>query len=254
MNPAVELEPTWSPRRWWAVVLVLFLGHLAVIRFLGRTPPPPEVSVPSPVHTVFASIRGPLPPDATTLTPPPVPTVLTARDLQSHGSRGVGYPMDDAAPAKRWLGIDSDPRRLGTLPPEPRPAQIGADAPLPDLPDTRPVRLRVANRTLVSVQGSLQSRPLLAPIPALEWAGPEPVLPTVTEVIVNAAGRVISARIIESSGNKVADATALDASRKARFQSIEGIKSTDANLPAHLAWGRIAFRWGLGAAIEPATR
>lgn len=254
MSSDTELEPSWSPRRWSTLIFVLFAGHLGVIRFLGRTPPVPEPVEPSSVRRIFAAIQGPLSTDDAPLASAPVLPTLRLRDLQSHTIQAVAYPLADAVPAPRWLGIAANARQLGTLPPEPQPALVNGADPLPELPEDRPARIRAVSRTLTSIEGGQLGRRLVLPISPIDWNGLEPLPPTVTEIIVNAAGRVISARVIESSGNKAADALAHDASFKPRFLPLPGVKASSLNLPANLEWGRIRFRWGLGAPEDAAAR
>lgn len=254
MNKILDLEPRWSPRRWSTLILVLFVGHLGVIGFLGRMPPVPEPAVASPVRRIFAAIQGPLSADEAPLATAPIPTTLRLRDLQYHTVGSFPYPLADELPAPRWLNIGSSGRLLGTLPPETQLAPVDAAGPLPELPNERPGLIRAASRTLTSIQGGLQDRQLTLPVPPIDWHGLEPLLPTVTEIVVNAAGRVLSARVIESSGNKAADALARDASFKLRFQPLPGIKAPDINAPANLGWGRIRFRWGLAGPEEETTR
>lgn len=249
-------DPSWSRRRWWTVCLILFSGHIGIIAYLGRTPPWPAPVPPPSTHTIFASILGPVLPRNDEFVANPIPVALSSRDLQAGRGRTLPYPMDDASPLVRWLGIGTNGSGLGSLPPSthqppPRPAEV-----LPDLPDTRPVRIGTAIRTSTAIQGNLKGRQLLTPPPNVEWTGAEPIRATTIEILVNGSGRPLSPRVIESSGNKAADQLASETAMKLRFQPLPGIRAASANHPSNLVSGRILFRWGFGPpdSPPPATR
>lgn len=255
MNEDVSIAPrSWSRQQWVAVTLFIFIAQCAVVYFAALPPPSPVPKAHPQTQVIFAGIIGPIIRKPGQHLPPPIPTTLDDRDLRRRESSAVEYPLDDAPPAQRGLGIATRAEQLGSLPVAGIPQRNSIAELLPELPGTKPVKLRPTSRTTSRILGSLSTRRMLTKVPPLEWTNPEPLNPTITEVMVNGAGIVISEKIVESSGNKSADALALEASKRVRFEALAGVRPAVANNSTNLVWGRIQFRWGMPNPDEPANR
>ena len=82
---------------------------------------------------------------------------------------------------------------------------------------SRPMAVRT--QSLVSVEGVLAERPLLAPLKAPSWPHQDLLTNTVVDLTVNQAGFAVSASTRQSSGLATADRKALEIARAARFQT-----------------------------------
>lgn len=246
MNAGDEIAPThWSRQRWIFTTLLLFCGQCVVIYFLGQPPPPPAPTIPSNAQTIFAALVEPTLGAEHPLGLTAIPPALHPRDLRERANQTIPYPLDDGPPTERRLGIATRAEQLGRPPQTEIPGWSNLTETLPELPGAIQARIRPASRTLTKVLGSLRQRRLVTPPAAIDWTSPEPIQTTVTEVMVNGQGRVISEKLIEPSGNKTADALALEASRRLRFEGLDGVKAAAANHPSNLVWGRILFQWGM---------
>lgn len=255
MNEAVSIAPrSWSRQQWVFVTLLLFVAQCAFLYFVALPPPTPVPKASPQTQLIFAGIVGPIIRKPGQALPPPIPTILDSRDLRRRESSAVLYPLDDGPPAQRGLGIATRAEQLGSLPILGIPQRTNNSESLPEIPGTKPVKLRPTSRTTSQILGSLSARRILTKVPPLDWTSPEPLAPTIAEVMVNGAGVVISEKIVESSGNKSADALALEASKRVRFEALPGIRPATANNPTNLVWGRIQFRWGMPNPDEPANR
>lgn len=255
MNAGDDIAPThWSRQRWIFITLLLFCGQCVAIYFLGQPPPQPAPTVPSSSQTIFAAVVEPTLGAEHPLGLAAIPSALSPRDLRARAHQTIPYPLDDAPPTERRLGIATRAEQLGRPPSTELPSWSNLTETLPELPGTPQARIRPSARTTTRVVGALRQRKLITPAPAIEWTSPEPIQTTVTEVMVNGQGRVISEKLIEPSGNKTADALALEASRRLRFESVEGIKAATVNHPSNLVWGRILFQWGIPNPDTPSNR
>jgi TonB family protein len=183
-----------------------------------------------------------------------IPTALHPRDLRARANQTIPYPLDDPAPTERRLGIATRAEQLGRPPSTELPGWSNLSEVLPELPGSPQARIRPSTRTTTRVLGSLRQRKLVGPLPSIDWTSPEPIQTAVTEIMVNGQGRVISEKLIEPSGNKTADALALEASKRLRFADLEGVKAATANHPSNLVWGRILFQWGISDPDIPPAR
>jgi hypothetical protein len=255
MSPGDDIAPTcWPRQRWVLTILILFVGQCSVVYFLAQPPPFPAARQPSHSQTILAALVEPTFGSVHPLGLPAIPTALQSRELRARENQSIPYPLDDGSPIARGLGIATRAEQLGHLPPISFPNWSNTLESLPELPGAKPAQIRPASRTVSRVIGNLRSRKLVGSIPVLDWTSPEPLQPTVTEVMVNASGFVISEKLIEPSGNRTADALALEASRRVRFENLDGVKASAANHPSNLVWGRILFQWGVPNPDEPANR
>ncbi len=245
----------WSRQRWISVIVLLFVGQCATIYFLAQAPVAPELPPPHRTQTIFAAILGPgdgsL--EAHPFHPAAIPKALNLQELRSRSGGSIPYPLDDAAPARQRLGVATKPELLGALLQEVRVVPVPKVEALPELPGSSPVRLRPYG-TSARILGDLSSRRLVTEPPRLDWTSPQPLQPTIVQIKVNGLGAVLSGELMDSSGNKVADALALDVSRKLRFEAKPGMLPTVASYPTNLVWGRVVFQWGMPGTDEPSNR
>ncbi len=239
--------PVWSNARWLTVVLLVTAIQAGLVISLTRWPslPTPDAMPNARVHLLNES--GTTLGEAGALLPDPL---LFIRD-DPRGFSGVAarslprsdYEVAEFTEAPRWLALDSLGRRAGKAPPPKvsvayRPPEItvavstgGAIAPL----------LEAASQ--VSLRGKLAQRPLAEPLNPPVMKSPEVLPASVVEVAVTGAGEVLMARLVSSSGLPVADDTALDLARRARFMPLEGDRRDPALAVADAEWGEIVFTW-----------
>jgi TonB family protein len=143
------------------------------------------------------------------------------------------YLADDSLPQPSLLSyvrlrrdgpaISAEVPRLPHVRPEPEPSDL-AMAAVTD------------NSSRVRIDGFANRRLVALPSPPVQYAT-DAVRPTVVQSLVDADGLVFSARVLESSGSKPIDMSALELARKARF----------APLPAEqregISIGKITFEW-----------
>ncbi len=252
---AMEVEsPTWSRRRWLAVIALALMLHVGLILWLGErkavTPRPP--------------VKGPamyLPADQTADLPglsDPTLFVLANR----HGFSGTA-----------WLNVPLMEYRLKEwTEPEPLPApapELGqtlnefvrgnfsqpfevARKPEPQLDTMQytPPAIPGATQSTLTIDGELTSRPLLSIFKLDSWPAAQILTNSDVLVAVNPEGTVFSAVLMakcgpkDDSGASAADASALELAKSARFQPLRWNGPGQPAAPAgRLTWGRLVFHW-----------
>lgn len=95
-----------------------------------------------------------------------------------------------------------------------------------------------APRSVLALQGFDHRQPLTIP----ELPNPlhsDVVGRTIVQAAIDPEGAVLSARVITSSGAKQADASALEITRKLRFQPLPGAEPPE----SEISWGKLIFQW-----------
>jgi len=248
MTSALLEPPTLLRRRWWGMVLAVFLFQLGAIFWLGeREPirPRPVTSVPR-LHLVEGGSV-----ELLALTDP---TLFALPHRQ--GFSGLAWLKSPAlnfgsfawSEPPRWLRLSTD--LLGTAF-EPFIA-TNTFNPLLALSQSEP-QLRVPQlsvtrdfpeRSMFRVTGGLSSRRLLSAIDLPNWANPEILTNSRVRLAVDATGKPVSATLLyPGSGLKDADTSALSQASRARFAPSNIAALDAANAISELTWGEMIFEW-----------
>jgi TonB family protein len=239
--------PVWSKARWLTVVLVVTAVQAGLVLSLTRWP-----SLPVPDARPNARVRllheaGPVLGDAGALLPDPLLFIRgDPRGFSGVAARSLprsDYEVAEFTGTPRWLALDALARRAGQAPSPKAPAAY------------RPPEINVAVSTggaiapllepasLVTLRGALAKRPLTEPLNPPVMKSPEVLPASVVEVAVTGAGEVLMARLVSSSGLPLADDTALELARRARFTPLGDDRRDPALAATEAQWGEIVFTW-----------
>jgi hypothetical protein len=258
MNAAPAGPPIrkWTWVHWTAATAIVFLAHVALIYlFSNRQPPPapPIRKVPSlaltdessgdllslnsatlfalPDRNGFAGLMWtalpPLPFTRLDWTEPPRFLPMLTNEL--------GAGLSDYVQTNKFAGIHFE----FNLPPPLAIPAIPVESPF----DT--------NSTL-QVQGEIVARPLRNSVELPLWPRNDVIAPSVVQVLVNAAGNVVSAVLLppenlsDSSATQDIEANqyAVRVARGAQFAPLTPTDaSVEASPAAHLAIGQLVFNW-----------
>lgn len=244
-----SLRPTrWSWAHWTLVISLFFGGEAAALlrffRWPDTTPPPvaglprfevgPEFSNPS-----SESQRGKLGGDPTFLA---LPSDTGFSRTPVHRITPSEYSPAEYREIAVWL----PPSGAIEVPSISRPHAPQLDLPVPRLPGERTAAKLLPDSSWVEVQapGRRLSRPIVPPV----WTNSDTLPPTVVEVSLNAAGEVLSARLIsiravESNGTSRADEEALALARRARFEPLPPAAANLDDPVAITGWQRLIVHW-----------
>jgi hypothetical protein len=253
--PAESQPRKWPWTRWLAFVAVVFAAHVALIFIFGaRKPIAPKPVENAPSLTLAGKSSGEwLGLNNSTLFALPssegfAGTALTPVQIEFRRQEWTEPP--------RWLQLSAD--ELGAAFDEfmqtnrfvkfelqlKTPPQLTAPV-LPAQPAFAP------NSTL-QIKGEIAGRPLLRPIKLQSWPDAEVIAPSIVQVLVDAAGNVVSAVLLPPENflevapvsDPAADQHALELARAARFAPASPTAaSVEANPAAHLAVGKLIFNW-----------
>ena len=243
---AVELRPG-ARRRWWGLVVLIFIVQLALIFWLGsRTPilsrqtEAVTLTLGNPASIGLQAFNDP------TLFILPHPEGFSG-PVWGRTFRVEFSPFEWSAPATPLpLRIE----RLSTVlnhlfqpsdyPVLQLPVRIEA---APTLPNITPLPI-LADQSVLQLEDDLAQRRLLTPLTLKPWPSPDILASSVLRVGVDAGGRPVSVTLLSRSGLPAADQYALDQVWSAQFEPLSG--SSVASVPkpaAPLSWGRMIFRW-----------
>ena len=242
------LEPVrWSRRRWLYTVAALVVAQVGGILYLGERirPGPPRPPFSTAVHLVLDDWSRQ---QLAALPGGSDPTLLALPSLRGFsGAAWMKFSSPDFRPpdwtnAPHWLPLrESSLGRafaqfVATNQPPPLPL---AHKPLPP-PRAEP---NFPNEPLpqfsrLRLEGEIVNRPLLKRLELRSWEYTDMLSNTTVQVVVDADGRTLSARLIASSGYAKADAFALMTTTGARFQP-----RADGEGGKGLTWGRLVFLW-----------
>lgn len=248
MTPVSAASRSWSRRRWWGVVALVFLVQLALIFWLGETSPiRPHQAAPGftlrlagGAAAELLALRDP------TLFVLPQPQAVAAPawlTAPHHAAHAFTWPEPASPPAPvvgqlgaafNWLAETNHFAPLFALArPEPRSV----------LPEPAPQPLGTG-QSAVQLQGALAHRRLLAPLDLRSWTNYDILTNSVVQLLVDAEGMPRSVTLLAGSGSHEADQHALNQARTARFEPL-GLPPADlAPAPtANLSWGRMVFLW-----------
>lgn len=154
-------------------------------------------------------------------------------------------------PPDRWLQMESNEVGvpLFSLLSSNRPSvfTVGRKI-IPDLRTPLPRPLLVETNSLLELSAVLTNRLSSNTLPARlrEWNAPDVLRPSAVQVMVNPAGLVLTARILERSGWPRADENALALARSMRFAPT-GVEVTNLLTISNLITGTLTFHWATRA-------
>jgi TonB family protein len=230
-----QRSESWSRRRWQTLILLVFAAHLALVFLFGEKKPVTPRAV-----TQMPALQ--LAKDADELLELNDPT-LFALPHQRDFAAAVWLQMPDVKPPPfrytelpRWLPLSAD--SLGATFSHLMQTNVFASRPLdfkPALALSTPVlpfEPLLLQHSTMQVEGELAQRQLPASISLTNWPYADVLAPCVVQVLVNAAGNVVSTVSLTPSGYAAADQRALAIARTLRFTPSAG-----------LTIGRIIFNW-----------
>ena len=266
--PADPSVQKWTWTYWLAVVAVVFILHLALILIFGSYKPPVPIRVASNTPSLMLAIGSsggwPVPNNATLYALP-----------DKNGFAGVmwtalpplPFHKQDWTEDPRWLAAtDSLPaRELGAgfnhFVQTNHFASVHMEyhlAPPPAAPMTS-VNPPFAQSSSLEIEGDISKRPLLNPVKLPSWPFTDVIPPSAVQVLVDAAGNVVSATLLPPDNysdtlvtrDPAADQRAVEIARTFRFTPLSpDAGSVEANPVGHLTVGRLIFNW---QTVSPAT-
>lgn len=254
MNAADVQPRPWTGRQWlaavgWLVVLQVFL--LALLSNHEKVRPRPEpvetrvqLVVPS---TGESALTGGLGLSDPTLFALMNPNGFSGRAWLDFSLRQ--HRLNDWEEPPRWLSPDVF--RFGAALTElvrtGRTDQLRInDKPAPQMPRVLVVDPIPTAKSTLTIEGELASRALVSPIEVPVWTNTDLLSNTVVQAAINAAGEMLSARLLSGCGSKAADQRALELAQQARFQAVPQTGPSQDRSAAALTWGRLIFQWSTG--------
>jgi TonB family protein len=249
MNGSDSPVKGWSVRRWFWMVVLIFLIQVGFILALGRKSAPPVrvsahatrmISVPESVRIWPASL------DPTLFVRPQRrgfaggtwlvnrPPAYEATDYVEQLEL-LPYAVEDAGRA--FLSVmQTNAGALFDL--------VARPGLRPATPATPQITKPLIHPSTVRLEDELRNRPLISRFELPAWRHNQLLRPTVVQLTVDGLGRTISAFVTESSGYDDADDRALELARQARFEPVrrEGV-GQPVNPNESMLWGRMIFEW-----------
>jgi TonB family protein len=250
--PAIRLADSkrsegWPQKKWLTVVAIIFAAHVAIIFAFGEK----KQIVPRPVKNV-PSLK--LADDSDELLALEDPTLFALPHLQGFAGPAwlqpprVQFHRQDWTEQPRWLPLHAE--NLGATFQQFMQTNFFAAHSLDFKPEaksseTPPVEAELAQNSTMQIVGELAQRQLIGEInlPSLQYN--DVIAPSKVQVLVNAAGDVVSIVLLESSGYKDADDKSLELARAARFAP-----------SSKITLGKLIFNWHtipLAATNPPAS-
>ena len=272
IGPSPRVETTlpsrgrWPRHRWWLLIALVFGAHVGLIYALSdRRPIVPRQ--PGPASELRLAIGS------SELLALHNPTLFALPQLKGFSAAAWRQDSQIEFPPFRW----TEPPRWLALP----VGQLGDTLrrfvqtntfarvefePLPPpelaLPEAR-LEMGPIARSVLRLKGDLAERRLLNPVELSNWPGADLLTNSVVQVLVDAAGNVVSHKLLRAdSGSKdrdqqEADQRALELARAARFRPLPPSGNTAANPLGRLSRGALIFEWHtvpLPATNAPATK
>lgn len=271
MSAASDEPPVkkWTWGRWLALIGIVFVLHVALIFIFGSRKPAPPLQVKNaPSLTLTGESADNL--------------------LGLNNATLFALPANDGFSGIMWAPIPPIPIPLPPLTEEPHwlsaanPLQVKAlgatfhhymqtnqfasirfefnQAPPLSVPMVTTPPL-LAQASTLQIEGDLAKRPLLDPIQLPSWPFADVIAPSVVQVLVDAAGNVISAALLPAENvlqpaavrdtvepsavrDPDADTSAVELARNAHFAPLSlNAGSVESNPIGRMAVGRLIFNW-----------
>ena len=234
--------PSWPLSRWLMLVSLVFAAHVALLFVFGSRKQVLARAVTSPPTLKLADRSDEL----LALNDPTLFALPHPRDFVTAmwSQAPVVEPPSFRWPVTpQWLPLSADnlmlafDRFMQTNPATGFALQLKPPVRLST--PSRPIEPVLAQVSTMRVEGDLTQRRLLTPMDLPSWPYPDVIAPSKVQLLVDAAGNVVSAILLPSDNSlevlghyDVADQRALDLARAARFA------------PApRLTIGRMIFTW-----------
>jgi hypothetical protein len=237
MNNAAANPPDekWSRSRWLAVIALVFATHVALIFLFGeKKEAAPRAVTNVPVLTLANNADELLALDDPTLFALPQQRDFAAAAFLNLPP--VSQPMNRYTELPRPLPFSAD--GLGAAFGQFMQTNFIASEPLDFKPvaalstPTLPVEPAPAQNSTMQIGGELAQRQLPDQINLTNWPLSDVLAPDKVQLLVDAAGNVVSAVLLESSNYIDAEDKALEVARRLRFAPSSG-----------LTFGRVIFNW-----------
>lgn len=248
-----ECAPTWGRWHWGLVINTLAAGQIGLVLALAHWPKLPPMEQPRSPWLLSLNLPAPESLDSSPwISDPRIFALPDSSGFSGVAARALPTPeyrLAEWSGRPRWLAA-SPSSALGAVPTVASPP-ISTRPTLPlTLPASTNTPLAVTGRSTASLQGDLAQRPYTAVGELLPAAGSEAISATVIELSVSAAGDVMSARLVSSSGNRDADAQALTWARTLAFSPSGTVVSPSASDPQTWTQGELVVIWS----VQPSLR
>ena len=241
MTSALVEWRSWSQRRWWGMIGLIFGVQLALIFWLGDASP---ISPRPAARTFTFRLAGSASSELLALHDPtlfalPHPQLVAPRPefhsfVWSEPTNYLLPPIDQlGASFNRFVETSI----FNSLPPPAKPPPDLTTPALPAWPAS-------AEHSTVRLEWDQAPRQLLTPLELRSWVSPDILTNSVVQIVVGAEGTPASVTLLSGSGSRAADQEALEQANAARFEPLgRNPLGTALNPVATLSWGRMIFRW-----------
>jgi TonB family protein len=225
----------WSGKKLTGLAVLIFAGQIGAI-FALHTREPLRVKmaplVPAPIADFPTNSVGT---EVDDLNDPLAFAGANERGFSAHAwlkPPKMELSLSNSIAPPSFLAFQRSPGQI----PEPN----AFDGPAPQLPF---VSFALSNEkrreSVVRLQGGIINRPLTTRIVPPIQIGSDTLSNTVVQVAIQADGAAFSARLLESSGSRGADLTALQLARDAQFTPLPPAERKT----VALQWGELIFLW-----------
>jgi hypothetical protein len=237
--PRPQAGGSWPLSRWLLLILLVLIAHVALIYIFGARKPIPPMAVKNAPRLELAAGSS----EWLVLNDP---TLFALPNIKGFSSAWLKppplhIPQLEWTEPPRWLQLPAgelgavfrrfmETNRFATLKFEFRPPPRFA-VPLV------PLEPKFAETSTLRIEGDIARRPLLTHLDLPSWPFADVIAPSIVQVLVNAAGEVVSAVLLPSNNSGEvhdadADQRALDLARAARFAPA-----------SDLTFGKLIFNW-----------
>jgi len=258
LNSPVETKPrtkgSWPLSRWLMLIALVFVAHVALIFAFGeRKPAAPRVVTNVPELKLAANSAEWLALNDPTLFAQPnlagfAGLALKPPPVEFHRLEWTESPHWLPLPVTELGGTFSQFMQTNQF----VASQFESKPPPQFTTPAVLVEPALAKASTMRIEGGLTRRQLLAPVKLPSWPYADVIAPSKVQVLVNAAGNVVSAVLLPSDNpaeatmahDADADQRALELARTARFAPLAGVNvSITADPAAHLTLGQLIFDW-----------
>jgi TonB family protein len=231
-QPPVTEHRRWPLRDWVLFIALVFVAHVAFVFVFGEHAPAPVRPVKDVPRLQLADNGSEL----IALDDPTLFVVPRSGDFVALPTPSIEPPDFRWTEAPRMLSLPA--ATLGTafkgfMQTQPFAAYPLDFKPQPELSaSTISLQPAFAEHSLLQIEGDVARRRLLDEMVLPDLGYADVLGPSKIQVLVSAAGKVVSAVLLEPSGWAVADERALQLARSARFEP-----------SARLAVGQMIFNW-----------
>lgn len=253
--PAGSQIPKWTWMYWLTAIAIVFAGHIALLYVFGLhkpAAPPPVKNVPSLALAAESSGDWLSLNNATLFAQPDrngfAGPMWAVPSLPYHPQQWNDLPNFLLLPAGELGSTFHNFVQTNHF----AGVHFEFNQPPPLAVQVLPVQLPLKRTSTLQIQGEIAKRPLLKAISFPTWHFADVIAPSIVQVLVDAAGRVVSAVLLPpenvSQASVVqypeADKTAVELARAAHFAPLKSADASVASNPlSQLTVGRLIFNW-----------